>query len=688
MLDLRLYRLAFAPALAALVICAFSLDGVPEPIEPEPVTLTFEGGRAAATAREIVALGDDRTPGSAADSAAADLVRERFSALEAGSVSEQAFEADVDGSERVLRNVILTLPGTSERTLVVLAGRDSRAGPGATSSAAATALLVELAQHLGVAGRERTLILASTGAASAESEGAHELVEALPEPELVDGVLVIAQPSAAETAAPHLVVSSTEERAPALELVRTAEAQLEERAEVPAGLAGPFGQLARLALPGAAGEQAALNGAGFDAVAFSSAGELPVQPEADDPAALDPALLTDYGSAVLATLGALNARPGGLEPSPDAYVRFSGNIVPGWAITLLALTLLLPPAAISVSELARAARRGEHPARAWRWAAAWLTPVGAAVAIVYLLGLVGLVPSPSLPYDPGRFDLGPAEALALALVAGSAIAVWWALGLRRVPAGPERATLAAACGAVATLAAGALWVANPYLALLAVPVVHLPALHALRPEAARRYAIPVAVAAIVPVAAALAHVAGALDWGLSTPWQMVLLLAGGGAGPLETAALLALLAAGAALVWATVSPASSRGRPPQGEARIGSAEESGRDPTLGVGENPESGQGGRVLDTDRDRESRMMGSEGIPMSTTLAPPPLNETTEQRVPEDNTMAELKTQIAQRDYSVDAELVAEEILRKLRLVRWARRELVSGTGRTPGRPAPGH
>lgn len=76
------------------------------------------------------------------------------------------------------------------------------------------------------------------------------------------------------------------------------------------------------------------------------------------------------------------------------------------------------------------------------------------------------------------------------------------------------------------------------------------------------------------------------------------------------------------------------------------------------------------------------------MSTTLAPPPLNETTEQRVSEDNTMAELKTQIAQRDYSVDAELVAEEILRKLRLVRWARRELVSGAGRTPGRSAPGH
>ena len=74
------------------------------------------------------------------------------------------------------------------------------------------------------------------------------------------------------------------------------------------------------------------------------------------------------------------------------------------------------------------------------------------------------------------------------------------------------------------------------------------------------------------------------------------------------------------------------------------------------------------------------------MSMTLTPP-LNETQGQRVPEDTTMTELKTQIAERKYSVDADLVAEEILRKLRLVRWARRELVSGPGRTPGRPAHG-
>lgn len=54
----------------------------------------------------------------------------------------------------------------------------------------------------------------------------------------------------------------------------------------------------------------------------------------------------------------------------------------------------------------------------------------------------------------------------------------------------------------------------------------------------------------------------------------------------------------------------------------------------------------------------------------------------------TMTQLKHRIAASGYEVDAELVAEEIVRKLRLLRWARRELVTGSGRTPGRPVHGH
>ena len=57
-------------------------------------------------------------------------------------------------------------------------------------------------------------------------------------------------------------------------------------------------------------------------------------------------------------------------------------------------------------------------------------------------------------------------------------------------------------------------------------------------------------------------------------------------------------------------------------------------------------------------------------------------------EDVRMTELSKRIASNGYKVDSNEVAEEILRKLKLVRWARRELAAGAGRDPrGRPAPG-
>jgi hypothetical protein len=49
-------------------------------------------------------------------------------------------------------------------------------------------------------------------------------------------------------------------------------------------------------------------------------------------------------------------------------------------------------------------------------------------------------------------------------------------------------------------------------------------------------------------------------------------------------------------------------------------------------------------------------------------------------EDPTMTKLKTEVAEHAYTVDSALVAEEILRKLQMIRWARQELVSESGRT--------
>jgi hypothetical protein len=55
--------------------------------------------------------------------------------------------------------------------------------------------------------------------------------------------------------------------------------------------------------------------------------------------------------------------------------------------------------------------------------------------------------------------------------------------------------------------------------------------------------------------------------------------------------------------------------------------------------------------------------------------------EQTTPhEDPTMTKLKTQVAEHDYNIDSSLVAEEILRKLKMIRWARHELASEPGRS--------
>ena len=55
-------------------------------------------------------------------------------------------------------------------------------------------------------------------------------------------------------------------------------------------------------------------------------------------------------------------------------------------------------------------------------------------------------------------------------------------------------------------------------------------------------------------------------------------------------------------------------------------------------------------------------------------------------EDPRMADIKRRIAE-GYEVDSEQVAREILRKARMLKWAREELVSSPGRTPARPARG-
>jgi len=61
-------------------------------------------------------------------------------------------------------------------------------------------------------------------------------------------------------------------------------------------------------------------------------------------------------------------------------------------------------------------------------------------------------------------------------------------------------------------------------------------------------------------------------------------------------------------------------------------------------------------------------------------PPLTEPDPISTTEDPTMSHLARQVADHTYKVDSADIAEEIIRKLRMIKWARHELVSAPGRT--------
>jgi len=562
-LDLNAYRLGFAPLLAALVIVAFSLQGVPEPLEPAVGTIEFNAEAAADSARDLARVAPDRHAGSDDAAAGADFVRKSFEEIATGSVAEQTFDASVNGEDVELRNVLLTLPGTGDGAILVAAERDTRSGSGAASSAAATGVLVELAAELGVAGRERTLIFGSIDGAGGEADGIREMIDALPERTVVDAAVVISQPGAAEPAEPHLVTSSGGQVRPSQSLIRTAEETLVSRAQAGSGLDGGLGQIARLALPAAAGAQAALLAEGVDAVAISGAGEVPLPPESAGDEQPSPDSVERFGATVLALVGALDTAPAPAVDDPESYVRLGDNTIPSWAVSLLALALLVPPALPVALALARARRDGSSRL-ALGWAAEWAIVALTPLIALYLLAFAGLIPRPEVPSDPGRFAAGPVEVIAMVFLALLALGAWWILGLRRAPARPDAALLGTAAGALCLAACLVAWVANPFLALAMAPLAHVVMIHRTSGRLAAGAAVGLALVAAIPVTAVVLHVAGALDWGASTPWQLVVLVAGGGLGLFATASLAVALAAVVAVVRAALrSPSSALGAAPQ-----------------------------------------------------------------------------------------------------------------------------
>lgn len=527
MIEPRVYRAAFLPAVLALVLAMFSLEPQPPGVPLDlAADVLFQGDSAADTAARIARQHPDRRPGTAGDAAVADLVAARF--------SEHGFDVEVDEYEAdgaPLLNVVGTRSGSARERIVVVAARDADSVPDLSGSASDTAALLELAAALEGRAPEKTIVLASIDGSTLGDAGARRFAETVADRELIEAALVLSDVGAAAAEGPRLVAWSNDPERGSVGLDRTAGEALRSEFESVSGGERASTQLAQLALPVGIGAQGVLLENDVEAVRFSGSGVLPPDPE---PSEADPDRIGGIGRAVLQTVSAIDAAEG-VEHGPSSYVTVGRNLLPGWAVSLLALCLLLPVWVGAVDAFARARRRREPVGRWGSWLTARVVPFAIGLLVALVLVVAGLAPdaggaAPAPSIEP--LDGGAAASLGVVV---AAIALAW-LFLRPllgrwggVPADPTApgagCALALATSAVALL----VWLLNPWAALALVPAAHLWTLAALHegPRRAHARALMIAGGLAVPGAIALSYMVRlSLDPGEAL-WYLFLLVTGG-----------------------------------------------------------------------------------------------------------------------------------------------------------------
>jgi hypothetical protein len=566
MLDGRIYRTGLIVAALALVVLGFSLRNQQSALSPTLSPEVFNGQNVSAEMASIATNEPDRRPGSVDDQNLATSVFQKFQRYGLSPTIDTFGGRTVDGA-RTLENIVGVWPGSQAGSIMVVAPRDALGAP-AQAAASGTAMLIELARDLSGETLHRTVVLASTSG-SAGTAGSIRLASTLAGP--VDAVLVLGDVGSSRVKQP-LVVPWSSRAAVAPPILRnTLAAALNAQTSLTVAFTGLGGQFVHLAFPFTLGQQAPFAARGIPAVELSVSGER--GPAADAPV-VGPNQLTGIGRAVLQTISALDSGP--TLPAPSAYVLLDGKVVPGWAISLFALALLVPVLLTTIDGVARARRRGHAIWRSLALVIASTVPFALAVLVVLAAGLLGVIGvAPPGPVAPGAVPLrGDGVAVLAAAVVVMLVTGAGAYGLvRRLPtrardsrdsrdsrgSGAERSRDGAVAGLLLVMCAVtfAIWLSNPFAALLLIPALHL-WLWAVNPDlripsAAR---ILLVAAGLAPAVLVVLYYAHGLGYGpMDVVWQGVLLLAGHGVsvlaafewsvvlGCLFSAATLSVLAA-------------------------------------------------------------------------------------------------------------------------------------------------
>ncbi len=559
MLDPRIYRSGLVVVALAVVVLAFSLQNQPGALSSSLAPDAFNGSNVQATMTQMAANEPDRPPGSTGDYDLAAQVATSFQQYGPAGfvVSSDTFTAPTADGQRTLENVVAVRPGIESGSVVIVAHRDAAGSPG-MAALSGTATLIELARDLQGETLHRTVVLASTSG-SQGTAGAIRLASRLAGP--IDAVIVLGDLASAHVRQPIVVPWSDGPRVAPPTLRNTLAFALAQQASLRPGGTSVFGQLVHLALPLTLSEQGPFDARGVPAVLLSVSGE---RGTASDPPLVGAGQLTSVGRAVLETISALDG--GSTVAPPSAYVLFEGKIIPGWAISLFVLALVVPVLLTTVDGLARARRRGHV---VWRWVVVVVVasvPFALAGLILLIAGWTGAIAvAPPGPVSAGAVPLhtgGVAVLLAAAVAAIAALLILRPVAIRfAAPRSSPRRRDASdpSEGAVAALllvmcaVTLAIWISDPFTAALLVLALHLWLL-AINPNLGVRLPFRVGLLALglVPPALVLVYYAVTLGFGPSALiWGVALLVAGHVVSPvamIEASACLGCLVIAAGIV--------------------------------------------------------------------------------------------------------------------------------------------
>ena len=288
--------------------------------------------------------------------------RRRDRARVATAFERRGFSVERDGFTHAdgtaLVNVIGRRAGRSRRQIVVVAARDARGVPDVAGSAADTAALLELARVFEGRPTDQTLVLASVDGSALGEVGAERLAGSLGSPDLIDGRDRDVEPRGehATRLGDRAVVERHDPR--------------RDRPRAHARRVAPRGaRAARRVAPGSRGQLVTRwRSRSGSAPRARSSTRASTRCASRAAASCRPTArrrrwtATRFGGSAgpRCAPSPRSTGPAAAEHGPQTYLIAVSQVMPGWAIALLALALLLPAA----GGLGRRVRACAPPARA------------------------------------------------------------------------------------------------------------------------------------------------------------------------------------------------------------------------------------------------------------------------------------------------------------------------------------